>query len=494
MITIDRCSALPLTDQIVEQFSTFVQQGVLGAGMRLPSIRRFAQNVGVSTYTAVIAYDRLVALGLVVSQASSGFFVARSQPRAPAARRDDDNTGASGELDAIWLTRSAAEIDEDWVAAGSGALPRSWLADVNSHSLVPRIWRSFGDRHSNVPAQGLSSLRAALAAYLGKENIFVDPAHIVTTAGATQALDLICRAVLTRGDCVVVENPTYPMLLSRLRQEGVKIIPIPRGPDGIDVAMLERVCAHTVPKLVFTQSALHNPTGFTSSLSNNHRLLSLAERFQFTIAEDDTYGDLAQGTPSRLAQLAGLHHVIYYRSFSKAMGTAVRVGFVAAAPGMTERLLEAKIHSVSNCSRIDESIVLELLQGGRYRKHTERLAQRLGLARVAAIKALDGLGLHVDPQADGLFLWTELAPGVAIAPLVRAAYREKILLAPGNIFSAAECDAGKDNYASYLRLNVAAARNIRLSDFLRAQCPTSPARQRHGAPDAMAMHLHVAQN
>lgn len=479
MITVDRTSALPLTDQIVQQFIRISDEGGLVAGMRLPSIRQCAERVGVSTYTVVIAYDRLVALGRVVSEASSGFFVAGTTPSNLA--RAPQCPDAEGVLDAIWLTRCAAETDDNWVAAGSGTLPGHWLEDVTGYHLVPRIWRSVSDQPRPDPAQGLLALREALSVYLRKEKIFVDPRHIITTAGATQALDLICRAMLQPGDCVVVENPTYPMLLSRLRQEQITILPVARGPEGIDVDMLAQLCERHVPKMVFTQSALHNPTGFSSSISNNHRLLSLAERYRFMIAEDDTYGDLAQGTPSRLAQLSSASHIIYYRSFGKAMGMAGRVGFIAASAEVTALLQNVKIHSVARCSPVDERIVLTLLQGGRYRKHTERLAHRLKIARVTAMKALRGSGLRFHPEAEGMFLWTEIAPGMDMDALVRDACRHQILLAPGHLFSAQDsAGTGTDidtnpTYARYLRLNVAFAHHVRLVEFLATRLQAAPA-------------------
>jgi DNA-binding transcriptional MocR family regulator len=467
MFTVDRSSTLSLADQIVQQFIAATRQGVLLPGTRLPSIRKFAEMVGVSPYTAVNAYDRLVALGHVVHQASSGFFVSLAQAKGTPFMRE--RVGADGDLDAIWLARSVPEMDGDWVPAGSGQLPGQWLEDVGFNHILHRIARDQrADAFRSSPVQGLLALREALSGYLVQEKIHVEPGNIVTTVGATQALDLICRAMLRRGDTVVVENPTYPLLLSRLKMDGVNVIGINRSPDGLDAAALERLCEVQVPKIVFTQSALHNPTGWNSSTQNVFRVLSLADRYRFTIAEDDTYGDLASGNPPRFAHLSALDHVLYYRSFTKAMGSFVRVGFVAAKPDTLDALVAAKIHSVSTSSGIDERIMLALLQGGRYRKHTERLAQRLAAGRINTIKALNRSGLQFAAEGEGMFLWAKVPGNVDMSQLVRDAYANKILLAPGGMFACDDykSDDGSASFQSFLRLNVSASNHMRLANFL----------------------------
>lgn len=475
MFTVDRCSSVSLTDQIVQQFVSSTRQGALPPGARLPSIRQFAGRVGVSPYTVVNAYDRLVALGIVVRQASSGFFVPSTLTKDTLCAHEQ--FGVAGDLDAIWLARSISEMDDDWVPAGSGQLPDHWLEDVSFTHILPRIARGHGvNMFKSSPVQGLFALRKTLSCYLMQEKIHVEPENIVTTVGATQALDLICRAMLRKGDTVVVENPTCPLLLDRLKNEGVNVVGINRLPDGLDVSALERLCAVQVPKIVFTQSVLHNPTGWSSTTHNIFRVLSLANRYRFTIAEDDTYADLAPGNPPRFAHLSASDNVLYYRSFTKAMGSFARVGFVAGKPDAISALIAAKIRSVSSSSGIDEHIMLALLQEGRYRKHTERLAQRLAAARINAIKGLGRSGLIFEAEGEGLFLWAKVPGDMDIHQLVRDAYENKILLAPGDIFA---CDAPEHRahglpFRSFLRLNVTASNNMRLVNFLADRIGVQP--------------------
>ncbi|AXK39940.1 aminotransferase class I/II-fold pyridoxal phosphate-dependent enzyme [Crenobacter cavernae] len=129
--------------------------------------------------------------------------------------------------------------------------------------------------------------------------------------------------------------------------------------------------------MVFVQSVLHNPTGWDASAPVLHRLLTLAEHHDFLIAEDDVYGDLHPDEPLRLAQLSGLRRVIYFGSFSKVLSPAMRLGFVCAEPSIVDSLLGQRVGSVLTGSRLDELLLIHLLQSGRFRKHLARTRERL---------------------------------------------------------------------------------------------------------------------
>lgn len=463
MFEIDPLLPVALTEQIVRRVGALVQQGRLRAGARLPSIRQLAKKLGVSPNTVVTAYDQLIALGAIVAHASSGFFVARSHDGTPPTIARGPT--ASGPLDAAWLAHSNLEINSDWIAAGGEALRGNWLEDAGTACLMRRAVREFGEgKHVPLSVQGSSALREVLALHLGFEGIFVDPDCLITTDCAVQAVDLICRAMLQPDDQVLVEEPTTPLLVSRLRHHGVRLATVRRRPDGLDLDELESICRREPPVLVFTQSALHNPTGWNSSVVNLHRLLSLAERYGFTIAEDDVYGNLSQRPAARLAQLSDMSHVIYYSSFAKVMGPFVRLGFVALRPELMDAFIHAKLHIVSECSALAECAALGMLQSGKYRKHLERLRRHLSHARAGALSSLSAAGLRFDPAGDGLFLWGELPRAVDTEALVRLAFAERILLAPGRLFQA--CDTRDGAMALRMRFNAAASGDPRLASFL----------------------------
>lgn len=471
MFSLDRDSSIPLADQIEQRLHALIASHQLPPGARLNSIRQLAQRLGVSPNTVVVAYDRLVAAGAIDSRGTAGFFVAEGPADAlPDAARIE----AGEEQEAVWLAQQANDQRSGVLLASSGALPATWLEEAIPAAAVQRgLARAHAGMASRCPPQGLPELRERIALLLRAQGIAADAGRILTTYGGTQAIDLICRALLRPGDAVAVETPGYFLLFDRLRQAGVNIVPIPRRPEGIDLEALDEACSRHRPRLLFIQSVLHNPTGWGSSAANLHRVLMLAERHDFLIAEDDVQGHFHPGTPTRLAQLSGLERVIYYSSFCKAMSPALRLGYMAAEPALLRGLMREKIVSVLTTSALNEFVLLEVLAAGRWRKHLDRLQQRLATARAAATQQLREAGVLLEhPGEGGLFLWGALPAGVDVDGVVREAFRHGVLLVRGATFAA---DGAPD---PHIRFNAAFSQQPRLAGFLREQLGAAASAQR----------------
>lgn len=471
MFSLDRDSPTPLADQIEQRLHALIASSQLPPGARLNSIRQLAQRLGVSPNTVVVAYDRLVAAGLIDSRGTAGFFVADGPADAmPDAARVE----AGEEQEAVWLAQQANDQKAGVLLASSGALPAAWLEDAIPAAAVQRgLARATAGMASRCPPQGLPELRERIAMLLRGQGVAVDAGRVLTTYGGTQAIDLICRAFLRPGDAVAVETPGYFLLFDRLRQAGVTIVPVPRQPDGIDLDALDAACTQHRPRLLFIQSVLHNPTGWGSTAANLHRVLMLAQRHDLLIAEDDVQGHFHPGTPTRLAQLSGLERVIYYSSFCKAMSPALRLGYMAAEPALLKALMREKIISVLTTSALNEFVLLEVLAAGRWRKHLDRLQQRLAVARSAATQQLRQAGVLLEhPGEGGLFLWGSLPAGVDVDSVVREAFRSGILLVRGATFAA---DGARD---AHIRFNAAFSQQPRLAQFLQDQLSAVSSAQR----------------
>lgn len=460
MFSLDRNAATPLAEQIEQRLHEWLREGRLGAGARLPSIRQLAAQLGVSPNTVVVAYDRLVAAGLVEARATAGYYVAAA-PEASAA--DAAALLEAGEAqDAVWLAQQSFDQPAGLLLASSGALPATWLQDAVPAAVLQRAFAALpGGMAARCPPQGLPALRERLALMLRGQGLAVDPHRVMTTHGGTQAIDLICRAFVRPGDAVVVEDPGYHLLQGRLVHGGITVVPVARRSDGIDLAQLEQAFVERKPRLLFIQTALHNPTGWTSSAANLHRVLRLAERHGVLIAEDDVHGHFLPGTPTRLAQLAGLEGVVYYSSFCKVLSPALRMGYLAAEPALLKPLLREKIYTALSGATLNEAVLLELLASGRVRKHAQRLQARLAAARVACLRDLQAAGIGFEAPADGgLFLWGRLPQGVDLDLLVRDAWQQRILLSGGATFGPGPAAA------AHLRFNVVHSRHVRLQRYL----------------------------
>ena len=363
-----RNSAKPLGDQLVDEVSDLIASGRLAEGSRLPSVRELSRRTGVSVYTAVTAFERLQARGLVESRRGCGYFVVRNTKHAMIGIEQGPPASADPVLG---FTRSAFGPEDILVPAGSGFLPASWFADAIPPSMVSKALKSEA-LTAPPPAEGDPELRGLLVERLHLAGIPAAPRNIVVTFGASHAFDLIARSFLAPGDTVLVDDPGYFVLPTQLKAHRVNIVSVPTLADGSALDVLEQMARLHRPRMFFTQTLLHNPTGTSASAANCHGILSLAEKYNFLITEDHSYSDL--GPPSTsLAQTDELRRVFYVGSFTKVLCPGLRVGFIAAPESCLRQLIENKILTVLSGCSLGESIIREVLASGRYRKHMERL-------------------------------------------------------------------------------------------------------------------------
>lgn len=457
MIELDRTGGPPLGEQIAAQLGALIRRRDLLPGARLPSVRQLADRLDVSAFTVIAGYDRLCALNLIASRPGSGYFVvgAPAPDARPALKLDADPTSAIGFALFALDTTSAA------VRSGSGFLPEEWLDDVVPASLVARVAKGRNALLAPSPAQGSPGLRNQLSDRLRAMSIAAAPERIVTTLGASQALDLILRSLLHPGDAVLVDDPGYMLFAAQCRALDLHLVPVRRLADGPDLEALEAAVAQHRPRLFITQTLLHNPTGGSTSAAKCHRLLTLAEAHDFMIVEDDIHGEIAPAGSTRLAQLDDGRRVFYVSSFSKLLSPALRVGFVALPASTLDRVVGQKVLSVLGTPGLNEALVEAVLQSGRYHRHVQRVRTRLAHFRPRAGAALRDAGVELDDVgAEGAFLWGRV-PGMTDADaFVRRALDAGILLAKGRLFSPS------GSYADYLRFNVAHSCDPRLAAFL----------------------------
>src|SRR3954470_2954651 len=280
-----------LPAQLAARFAQRIETHALRPGTRLPSIRNCARESRVSRSTVVEAYDRLIAAGLVESRRGSGFYVRlrhKAQRRAAAAHPLPGTV-----LDVSWLLRAQRRQSPGSEQPGAGLLPENWLDHELVAAAVRGVGRSRGSWLLKYGAvEGYLPLRETLATRLAHLGIDAPADQIVTTAGATHAIDLVARRFLVPGDVVFVEDPAWFVMFARFAAFGARIVGVPRTAEGPDIAALQSLLAREKPKLFILNSVAHNPTGSCMSTANANRVLELAVRHDFMIVEDDIYGDL----------------------------------------------------------------------------------------------------------------------------------------------------------------------------------------------------------
>ena len=452
---------LPLVEQITGFLRTRIDERALRAGTRMPSIRRFAEDNGVSRFTVVEAYDRLVAQGYLESRRGSGFYI-RERPQ-PVRRAPEPREPAATRIDVVWLLHHlyAGNDNRDVLLAGSGCLPESWLDEEMLQSGLRALSRREPSALTGYGTpRGYAPLRNLLQVHLAELEIRAEPDNIVLTAGASHALDLVARYFLHPGDAVLVDDPGYYVLFGRLAAMGMRPIGVPRGGDGLDVERLEALAKEHKPKLFMTNSVLHNPTGTSLGAADAFRVLRLAEAHDFHIVEDDILADLHPGRAHRIAQLDQLNRVIYIGSFSKTLGAGLRVGYLAAHPDLARDLTAQKMLAGLTTPELGERLVYQVLSDGYYRKHVDHVRARLARSLEPAIRNLEraGLTLFHEPAA-GMFMWAHAGEHRDAEALAASAQSEGIILAPGSLFSPSQARS------PWMRFHVAYAGSPKLAKF-----------------------------
>lgn len=464
ILAIDRQRRGSLVDQIVAAIADMVNRRELRAGTKMPSVRQFAKSNGVSTFTVVESYDRLLHLGLLSSRRGSGFFVAKGGPDAP---QQPALAPSSAAVDA--LTSDLYSGQSDALPVGAGWLPPEWygestLLDAVRHAMKIPAGRLRGYGHP----LGFPSLRQHMAGTLSDELFAAEPEQILLTHGATHAFDLILRTLTRPGDTVFVEDPGYSNLLALVRHHGCVAVGIPRGPNGLDMEVLAARAASSQPKLMFVNTVLQNPLGTSLSQAQAHRLLGLAEQYDFWLVEDDIYRELAARGDASLAAMDGLRRVIRIGSFSKTLSPVLRVGSICASASLIPELVRVKMLTGLTTSEINERAVFDAVSSRAYRKLVERLVHQLDGARERALERLEDAGLApLARPRGGMFVSAALPASRAATnrsgrQVAELALRAGILLAPGEFFS---LDAPAD---AWFRFNVAYAAEPQLLDFLRS--------------------------
>lgn len=459
MLKLDTRDAHPLVDQITQGVCNLIDNRAIRAGARMPSIRRFALDHDVSRFTVVQAYDRLVAMGYLHSRLGSGFYVS-SRPKSHA--HGDSTVKLDSAVDVVWLLRNALEDRSSKTIPGAWWLPASWMEETGIKKSLRALSLKDGEFLTAYGTpDGYLPLRDLLQSKLAGIGIAADTSQIILTAGVTHALDLITRYFIRPGDAVLVDDPGYFILFGGLKSFGAKIVGVPWNHDGPDTSAMEELIKQHRPKVFFTNTILHNPTGASISQPVAYRMLQLAEKYDLVLVEDDIYGDFHSSTITRLATLDQLNRVIYVSSFSKTISASLRVGFLACKRELATQLGDLKLLTGLTTSEISERLIYQLLTGGHYRKHLDKLRGRLQSARETTIKKLERIGfeLHCEPAA-GMFIWASLGESSDTAEIASRAAASGIMLAPGNIFRPHQ------EPSPWFRFNVAHCDNEAIFEFL----------------------------
>jgi DNA-binding transcriptional MocR family regulator len=457
-ITLKRSSGT-LVERVMHEVRQRMAGRTLAPGAKLPSIRSFAETMAVSKSTIVEAYDRLAAEGVIQSRRGSGFYVAGHLPPLSLAEIGPRLDHA---IDPLWVSRMSLDASESMAKPGCGWLPSSWMPEQGIRRALRALARTDNSSLTDYASPlGPKPLRQLLSRRMAEHGIEATPDQIMLTESGTQAIDLLCRFLIEPGDAVIVDDPCYFNFHALLKAHRAKVIGVPYTPTGPDLERFAEALTEHSPRLYITNSALQNPTGAILSPVTAHRLLKLAEQHDLMIIEDDIFADFEHEPAPRLAAFDGFDRVVHIGSFSKSLSASIRCGFIAARRDWIEGLVDLRIATSFGGGRLSAELVLFMLKDGTYRKHMDALRTRLARSMSETGTRLKSVGLSpwIEPRG-GMFLWCKLPDGVDAARVAQHALAERVIFAPGNVFSQSQ------SANSYMRFNVAQCADPRIFQVL----------------------------
>jgi len=302
--------------------------------------------------------------------------------------------------------------------------------------------------------EGFQPLREGISSFMAGKGSTVKPEGLIVTTGSQQALDLIGKTMISPGDKVIVEAPTFLATIQCFRLYGAHLIGAPIDADGVDVDQLEALIAQHKPKLVYLIPTFGNPSGATLSLARRQRILEIAARTKTLIVEDDPYGELyfdQAPPPSLLALSDGVpgsrDWLAHCGSFSKILSPGLRVGWLIAPPELLARATMCKQFSDAHTSNLTQAICAHYLTLNRLNDALAVVRQTYAeRARVMAEALRRELGDAIEfnqPQG-GMFFWARLTgahgrPANA-ADFAKRAIEQLVAFVPGAPFYAHDPD------------------------------------------------------
>ena len=326
------------------------------------------------------------------------------------------------------------------------------------------------------PTEGYGPLREMIAQNLNRYGIPASPDNVLITSGSQQALDLIAKLLINRGDQVLCEAPTYLGALQAFNVFGARYVTVPVDDDGIRTDVLEEAL-RSGPKFMYLLPNFQNPGGVTMSLERRKELVRLSNHPGVPIIEDDPYGQFRfegeHQPPLVLLDRQNmsndptyqLGNIIYLSTFSKTLAPGLRLGWMVAPPDVIGKLVQLKQGSDLHTSTFNQVIAYEVARDGFIDEHVHMIRRVYRERRDVMLAAMDEFfpkEVHYTRPQGGLFLWVTLPEGLDCDRLFKAAVDQNVAFVPGYCFYPEEADGYRN-----LRLNFSASRPEQIREGIR---------------------------
>jgi len=425
----------PIYLQLATALSEAIRAGRINVGAQLPSERLYAEHLRVSRTTITAAYQELKAMGLLRGFVGCGAIVIADDPdRAAAGVIPWSQLASRPERSA---PVSGASMDRGLISFGDGWPHPSLTPRTALFACAARAAKDAGCLTTAAPILGLPVLREALSEILRANGVKATADEVLITGGAQQGLNVVAQALISPGDAVVCESPTWHGAFRAFRAAGAQVAGVAMDREGIDPDAMEDALVRLRPKFVYLIPSFQCPTGRLMGLERRRRVLGICARFRTPILESHVYGDLAFGEklPS-LKRLDTAGIVIHQGSASKSISAALRLGWLVAPPAAMGMLAAAKARLDLSTPALVQAVLARFLTDGAYARHQQQVRSELRTRRDAMIGALIAHcpNLRCATPQGGLYLWAQLPQPIQGHELEAAAAAEGVSVRGGEAF------------------------------------------------------------
>ncbi|RKP53917.1 PLP-dependent aminotransferase family protein [Cohnella endophytica] len=439
----DRNSKKALYEQIADHLEQRISYGEFPPGSLLPSERKLAEQLGVNRSTVVLAFAELRSLGIIESRTGSGTRVSTSKWEATPKHTPNWSRFAEGgsflpNPPFMRRIREALIQQPDLIDFASGELAADLAPTIELAQLMKEHKYTSYLGYDN--PQGSTLLRQELVDYLQRyRGIRTTESSILITSGSQQSLYLITQCLLSPGDAVAVEDPSYCYSLPMFQSAGLRLFRLPVDEHGIqpdDVRSLYK--KHRI-KMVFLNPNFHNPTGTVLCEERRQQLRDVTSELGLPIVEDDPFSLTAyDGLPPKpLKALDDIGSILYIGSFSKIAASGLRIGWMVAPNSIVSRLADARQQMDFGLSIIPQQVAGQFIGSHYFEPHLDRLRMELRFKRDLLIEALEKElpgQIHYKVPDGGLHLWCKLFKKMNDSKLLEESIKRGVVFVPGSVY------------------------------------------------------------
>ena len=474
-VPLDRDSEEPIYRQLIRHVRAQIESGTLSSGTRLPASRDLARQLNISRISVVNAYAELRAEGYLSAHAGRGTFVAGERENGAVSLHTNGNGNGHGHIleqpstpdrslrEMMRLARKPGIINFSHGAPPMEFFPVHHLKDAINTVIDRDGSKALGYEVT----EGYGPLRASVRDYVSALGIRCSSDHVLITGGTQQALDLVVQAVLSEGDILVTENPTYLGIIDIARTRRVQIHGVALDDDGIRLDMLENFILEHQPRLIYVMPSFQNPTGRVMPIHRRRQLINLACEYNIPILEDGVYHEFRYEGESvtPLKALDESNIVIHASGFTKNLLPGMRIGYIITDGPHYDRIVRVKQAADISTPGLNQRAIHLLIERGILAQQLERnnreLRRRRDVALAAASKYLPP-GSRWNTPEGGFYLWVELPKsGPTAAELYISSIQMGVAYGIGNVFYTNSCGSYR------LRLNFAAQRPSDIEEGIR---------------------------